>query len=146
MFEQCYKCGQTGLKCQDDYASLKSGHWWKWRNVTHKDLYRKFISNLLKSSPKLDASSVKFPYPIPIPYKCPTEESCKGDLDSPCADGYEGPLCAVCSSGYYKQLQACKKCSTKTWMLAQLSVVVIVLIITVVLVRARKRKTEEDGR
>jgi len=145
MFEKCYKC-QGGLKCQHDYASLKSGHWWEWRNVTHKDLYRKFISNLLKSSPTLDASSVKFIYPIPIPYKCPNEESCKGDLDSPCADGYGGPLCAVCSSGYYKQLQTCKKCATKTWMLAQLLIIAaIFLIITAVLVRTGKRKTEKEG-
>ena len=129
MFEKCYKCGQGGLKCQDDYASLKSGHWWEWRNVTHKML-----------------PGVKFLYLIPIPYKCPTQESCKGDLDSPCADGYEGPLCAVCSSGYYKQLQECKKCSTKKWMLAQLSIIAaIVLIITVVLVRTGKRKTEKEG-
>ena len=24
MFKECFKCGQGGLKCQDDYASLKS--------------------------------------------------------------------------------------------------------------------------
>ena len=147
MFEKCYKCGQGGLKCQDDYASLKSGHWWEWRNETHKDSYRDFIANLLTSSPALDTSSVKFPYPIPTPYKCPTEEPCKGGLDSPCEAGYEGPLCAICSSGYYKQLQTCKKCSSKEWMLAQLSMIATaVLIIAVLLVWSSKRKVKKGKR
>ena len=123
MFEKCYKCGQGGLKCQDDYASLKSGHWWEWRNESHKDRYRDFIANLLASSPALDPSSVQFPYPIPTPYRCPREDSCKGGLDSKCTNGYEGPLCAVCSLGYYKQLQTCEHCPSKKWMVGQLFII-----------------------
>jgi len=92
LFEECYKCGQGGLLCQDDYASLKTGHWWQWSNETYKQRYREFIENLLASSPALDNSSIKFPFPIPTPYKCPVEESCKGGLDSLCENGYEGPL------------------------------------------------------
>ncbi|KAL9966612.1 hypothetical protein ACROYT_G024715 [Oculina patagonica] len=105
MFEECHKCGQSGLECQDDYASLKAGYWWEWRNVSHTDRYRDFIANLLTSSPALDASSVQYPFPIPTPYNCPREESCKGGLDSSCENGYEGPLCEVCGVGYYKQLK-----------------------------------------
>ncbi|KAL9970672.1 hypothetical protein ACROYT_G023082 [Oculina patagonica] len=115
MFDKCYKCGQSGLKCKDDYATLKPGYWWEWRNETHKKLYRFFIANMLSSSPALDALSVKYPYPIPTPYKCPVEDSCKGGLDSPCKTGYEGPLCAVCSTEYNKQLQICTKCPSKRW-------------------------------
>ncbi|XP_078378321.1 uncharacterized protein LOC144661434 [Oculina patagonica] len=147
MFEKCHKCGQGGLTCQDDYASLKSGHWWEWRNKTYKDRYRDFIANLLTSSPALDASSIQFPYPIPTPYKCPTEESCKGGLDSPCEEGYEGPICSVCSPGYYKQLQTCKKCSSKKWIVAQLSITaIVVLIIAVLLVWSSKRKVKKTRR
>ena len=147
MFEICHKCGQGGLKCQDDYASLKSGHWWEWRNETHKDRYKEFIANLLSSSPRLDASGVRFSYPIPYPYKCPKEESCNGGLDSWCEDGYEGPLCAVCSSGYYKQLQTCRKCSSRKWILVQLSIIAaIVLIIIVYLVWSSKRNANKRRR
>ena len=89
------------------YASLKSGYWWEWRNKTHTDRYRHFITNLLAISPALDASSVQCPFPIPTPYRCPVEESCKGGLDSTCENGYQGPLCQVCSPGYYKQFQTC---------------------------------------
>ncbi|KAL9966999.1 hypothetical protein ACROYT_G025151 [Oculina patagonica] len=147
MFEQCHKCGEGGLKCQDDYASLKSGHWWEWRNVAHKDRYRDFIANLLASTPALDPSSIQFPFTIPTPYKCPRQESCKGGLDSNCVNGYEGPLCGVCSTGHYKQLQTCRQCPSKQLMVGQLSVIAaIVLIIIVVSMWASRRETKKSGR
>ncbi|XP_078383858.1 cysteine repeat modular protein A-like isoform X2 [Oculina patagonica] len=148
MFKECFKCGQGGLKCQDDYASLKSGHWWEWRNKSHNDRYKLYIKNLLTSSPALDVFHVQYPFPIPTPYKCPTDESCKGGLDSPCENGYEGPLCSVCSSGYYKQLTLCTRCPSKKWIIAQLSIItIIVLIIVAVSVwtsRRKIRKKEEN--
>ena len=108
MFGVCRKCGlQGGLACQDDYASLKSGYWWEWRNKTHIYRYKDFITNLLASVPALGPDDVQYPYAIPTPYMCPRKESCKGGLESQCEKGYEGPLCAVCSSGYFKQLQTC---------------------------------------
>ena len=147
MFEECHKCGQGGLECQDDYATLKAGYWWKWRNSSHTDTYRAFISNLLTSLPALDASSVEFPFPMPTPYKCLREESCKGGLDSLCDDGYEGPLCEVCSPGYYKQLQTCTECPSKKWIVGQLSIIAaIVVIITVVLVWRSKRENKKEQR
>ena len=148
MFERCHKCGQGGLICQDDYTSLKAGYWWKWRNKSHRHRYSEFIANLLVSSPALDASSVKFPYSIPFPYKCPREESCRGGLDSQCEDGYEGPLCAVCSSGYYKQLQTCQHCPSKRWMAGQISLIAAVLLIIPLLLvcTSRKRFTKAEGR
>ena len=145
MFDECKKCGQGGLKCQDDYTSLKSGYWWEWRNNTHIHRYRDFIKNLLTSFPALGSDDVKYPYPIPVPYMCPRKESCKGGLESPCENGYEGPLCAVCSSGYYKQLQRCKQCPSKKWIMGQLSITAtVLLIIVVILVWTSKRKVKKD--
>ena len=149
MFKRCFKCGLGGLKCQDDYASLKSGHWWEWRNETHKSRYQVFIKNLLASSPSLDTFHVQYPYALPTPYRCPAEESCKGGLDSPCENGYEGPLCSVCSSGHFKQFKICTRCPSKKWIAGQLSIsLVVVLIIIAVLVWAsrRKIKKKEEGR
>ncbi|KAL9967136.1 hypothetical protein ACROYT_G025308 [Oculina patagonica] len=141
MFEECYKCSR-GLKCKDDYVSLKSGYWWGWRNKTQKDRYRDFIANLVTSSPALDASSVQYPFPIPTAYRCPREESCKGGLASLCENGYEGPLCGVCSSGYYKQLQTCTKCPSKNWMVGQLSIIAaIVFIMSVTLEKLNPLQT-----
>jgi len=55
--EECSKCEQD-LECQDDYASLKSGYWWKWRNETSKFRYKTFINNLLQSLPALGKDDV----------------------------------------------------------------------------------------
>ena len=149
MFKECFKCGHGGLKCQDDYASLKPGHWWEWRNETHKNSYHVFIKNLLASSPILDVFHVQYPYAVPTPYKCPAEESCKGGLDSLCENGYEGPLCSVCSSGYFKRLKTCTTCPSKKWIAGQLSIAVVIVLITlVVLVWTSRRKIakKEEGR
>ena len=140
MFEKCHKC-VGGLTCRDDYASLKSGYWWEWRNETRKDRYRLYIANLLAVLPALDASSVQYPFPIPMPYRCPREESCQGGLDSVCETGYQGPLCQVCSSGYYKQLQTCMQCPSKKWIVGQLSIIAaIAIMITAVSLWTSKRK------
>ena len=144
MFGVCRKCGlQGGLACQDDYASLKSGYWWEWRNKTHIYRYKEFIRNLLASVPALGPDDVQYPYAIPTPYMCPRKESCKGGLESQCEKGYEGPLCAVCSSGYFKQLQTCKQCPTKKWMIGQLTIVGCVLMaIVAFLAWSSKRKVK----
>ncbi|KAL9973878.1 hypothetical protein ACROYT_G020384 [Oculina patagonica] len=142
MFQKCHKC-EDGLDCKDDYAILKPGYWWKWRNESYKDHYIDFLKNLLASSPALDAFSVEYPHPMPNPYKCPIEGSCKGGLDSPCENGFEGPLCAVCSPGYYHQLQTCEQCPSKKWIVGQLSIIVaIILIICAVVAWNSKRKTK----
>ena len=148
MFERCFKCGQGGLECQDDYASLKSGHWWEWRNKTYKDRYELYIKNLLASSPALDHYHVQYPYPIPTPHACPAEMSCKGGLDSPCENGYEGPLCSVCSSGYYKQSQICTRCPSKKWIVGQLAIIlaIVFIIIAVLGWTSRKKIKKEEGR
>ncbi|KAL9955905.1 hypothetical protein ACROYT_G037304 [Oculina patagonica] len=145
LFEKCQKCGQGGLKCKDDYASLKPGYWWEWRNETYKHRYRDFIRNLMAPLPELGPDDIRFPYAIPTPYMCPTEKPCKGGLDSQCESGYEGPLCAVCSSGYYKQLQTCTRCPTKKWMVAQLVIIAaFFVIIMAAFLWRRKRKSQKD--
>ena len=99
------------------------------------------MQNLLTSSPVLDDYSVQYPHAMPTPYRCQVEESCKGGLESTCRDGYEGPLCSVCSLGYYKQLQSCTKCPSKTWITGQLSIIAaVVLILIAFLVRKSKTK------
>ncbi|XP_078374468.1 uncharacterized protein LOC144658016 [Oculina patagonica] len=144
LFAQCYKC-VGGLQCTDDYASLRPGYWWKWRSKTHRRRYTVFINNLKASLPALGADDVRYPYTIPTPYQCPREESCIGGLDSPCEVGYEGPLCAVCSSGYYRQLKTCEQCPTKKWIVGQLSIVAATLLIIItVLVWTSKRNTKKD--
>ena len=144
LFKKCYKCGNGGLECKNESASLKPGYWWKWRNEIYKDRYKDFIKNLLEDKPSFDAYLIQFPYPIPDAYKCLREESCQGGLDSLCEKGYEGPLCGVCSLNYYKQMQICKRCPSKKWIVGQLSIILVsISIIMATLVWMSKRKVKK---
>lgn len=149
MFEGCKPCDEDGLNCVDDFATLKKGHWWEWSNATHKTIYEKFTAYVANTTfrPVVKDSLVKFPYTLPRPHKCPREESCIGGLDSLCAVGYKGPLCEVCSAGYYKQFKTCIHCPTEKWMVGQLSVlaaVVVIVMFVVVWLSTRKRKKNKE--
>lgn len=145
MFEKCQKCGQGGLEWKYDYAYLRPGYWWEWRNKTYKHRYMEFIRNLMAPLPELGPDGIRFPFPIPTPYLCPTEMPCKGGLDSQCKSGYDGPLCAVCSTGHYKQLQTCSQCPSKNWMVGQLLIIAAVfVIIMVALLWRRKTVPQKD--
>ena len=143
------------MECADDYVTLRSGFWWEWKNETIKVLYKQYTINLKNTSfsPTLhlnfsmaNHSFIKYPYNLPRAHKCPRKKSCMGDLDSSCAVGYRGPLCEVCSTGYYKQLKICKKCPTKRWMTAQLSIVAaVIVIVTLVVIWTSKKKSEKSG-
>ena len=133
----------------DDYATLEKGYWWEWTNETHKTLYEEFMIKLVKTvnSSLTNHSRIKFQYTLPRPHKCPREESCIGGSNSSCVDGYGGPLCAICSAGYYKQLKTCKLCPTKKWMTGQLSIVVsVIMIIMLVVVWTSKKKSKKRER
>ena len=149
LFEVCEPCEkQDGFKCEKGAVTLQPGYWWKWENNTNKELYKSFRTVLHENSPVEIQSIIEYPYSLPRPYKCSTPESCLGDMDSMCYVGYEGPLCEVCSPGYYKQLKTCSECPSKTWMIAQLSVIaaVTVIITAVVVWRGRKQAKKKQGR
>ncbi|KAL9979450.1 hypothetical protein ACROYT_G017121 [Oculina patagonica] len=156
-FEGCKPCDQDGFKCENDYVTLKTGYWWKWKNETYKILYENFTMNLINityspvqsiNSAIISRSLQEFPYTLPNPHKCPREDSCMGGLDSLCDVGYEGPLCEVCSTGYYKQLQSCKLCPTKKWMIFQLSILaaVVVIVVAVLVWTGKKKSKKKEGR
>ena len=154
LFEGCEQCNDAGMTCLDDYATLKPGYWWSWRNKTHKLLYENYTKNLINITPVFGTNSsrndavIEYPYVLPMPHKCPRNESCRGGLDSKCDVGYEGPLCEVCTSGYYKQFQTCKKCPRKKWMAGQLSIgsAMITTIIALVVWTSKKKSKNSDGR
>ena len=147
LFEGCKQCKEEGLQCVDDHVELQKGYWWKWENLTHKQFYESFARNLLESrnSSSTNATLIEFPYTVPTPHKCPQQEACYGGFNSSCADGYQGPLCEICSDRYYKQFQTCKKCPTKKWMIGQLSIVVaVILVIILVILWSSKKKQENE--
>ena len=158
-FGGCKLC-EDGLHCANDsIVTLKNGYWWKWRNESYKLLYKNFTTSLVNityspgksiKSEFFNHSFNQFPHPVPKSYKCPREESCivKGGHDSLCATGYQGPLCAVCSPGYYKQLQTCQLCPTKKWMIVQLSIMAAVaaIVFAVIIWTSKRKSKKKEGR
>ena len=134
MFKGCEPCEKDGLECKNDYATLKPGYWWKWYNDIYKSYYRNFTLNLLAPNPSFYSDVVEYSFTMPMPHECPRKESCLGGLDSSCNEGYEGPLCEVCSHRYYKRLQSCKRCPSKAWMAGQLTIIIVLLLILVIVV------------
>lgn len=49
-------------------------------------------------------------FELPRPIKCVYQGNCQETPTSQCADGCEGPLCAVCSATYFALLGSCIKC------------------------------------
>lgn len=81
---------------------------------------------------------------IPIPYACPVVEVCQGGINSLCNNGYMGPLCAVCTSGYYKLISKCIKCPHFGWLACQLVLTSVVAIsLAVVIVRDSQKKSNQ---
>ena len=100
----------------------------------YRGMYQNFTLNLRSSKPSIENNEVEYSFDLPLAYECPRKESCLGGLDSTCKQGYEGPLCEVCSPGYHKRLQTCKKCPSKSWMGAQLAITIALLLILVVVI------------
>ena len=153
LFGVCTPCETFGLTCRDEFANLTVGFWWKWESRTHLELYRNFSKNVknFSFSPELhkgNDSGIEFPFTLPQPLRCPMADVCKGGLDSSCEAGYKGPLCAVCSDGYYKQLKKCKLCPTKKWMIGQCAIIGALVMILVILVvwRSKKKCKKDAGR
>ena len=148
LFGGCESCELLhGLKCENDTVSLQPGYWWKWENYAQKELYKNFSDFLQGNSSAGMQSPIEFRYPFPRANRCPRPESCLGGINSTCFAGYKGPLCEVCSSGYYKQSKRCKECPSTAWMIAQLSVMatVAIIIAAVVVWRSRKQaKSKQD--
>ena len=152
LFGNCTPCEKKqGLNCHDDFANLTVGFWWRWKDETHLEQYRNFSKNLKNFSftpelHKANDSGIEYPYTIPQPYRCPMAEACKGGLNSSCEAGYEGPLCAVCSDGYHKQLKKCKLCPTKGWMVGQLAIIgALVMLFVILVVWGSKKESKKDA-
>ena len=81
----------------------------------------------------------------------PFFRSCVGgvaSLKDPCVPGYEGPVCGICSHGYYKQIQSCRECPTKKMVAIQLGIIVAVLMLlaAIVMLYSRKKNKKNEGR
>ena len=144
-FGPCKACPAQGVECSHDKLNLSRGFYWKWANNSRNDnksTYKLLIANLANENDKYNNNTRKFIGKVPKAYKCLREQSCLGGIDSECAEGYAGPLCANCQSGYYKRAVSCHKCPSKKLIAIQFGVLgLTILVIIVVIIKSSKLST-----
>jgi hypothetical protein len=111
-------CPNGALTCERNLIKLRAG-WWREKNSTA------------------------------LLFACPYgETACLGGekvSDALCKEGYEGPLCAVCSEGYYFQSvdSTCQSCPRSQALNVFSIVLIIVLGVTLILAAIRKSESME---
>ncbi|XP_048579824.1 uncharacterized protein LOC116604330 [Nematostella vectensis] len=133
-FGGCFPC-PTYYICSNETFTLAPGYYWEWESHKHLEHFESFRWNLNDRSASSDAMTSAFNSAVlPVAYQCPIRESCLGGLHGACSMGYSGPLCAVCSSGYYKHANKCVKCKSLLQWSVGLSLCLCIWVILVIMV------------
>ncbi|XP_031559755.1 uncharacterized protein LOC116295938, partial [Actinia tenebrosa] len=140
-FDKCYPCPDSGVRCFNESMTLEAGYYWQWISKSEKDYYINFTNNLQIFDDSYDRDLVQFNGSFPKHYQCPRSESCLGGLDAECAEGYTGPLCAVCDKKHYQLIATCFKCPAVHWLIFQIcAILLVVVIIIYVVFKGKQRK------
>ncbi|XP_031561932.1 uncharacterized protein LOC116297781, partial [Actinia tenebrosa] len=144
-FGKCAAC-PIGYQCKNETINLLPGFYWIWKSKENKQNYIMFSTKLQEEHKDLNNSWHTFNGSIPKAYPCPFIGSCKGGIDSKCFNGYEGPLCAICSKGYYRMFSGCNKCPTLYLFVGQCCAVAIVAGILVFAIIKDKKSNRANRR
>lgn len=146
-YGECSSCaGNPGLNCTGDARGLVKGFWWTFGRETENPPgpqiqyeYSVFSTNLRLSpaDTRYDAEYETFAYDLPTAYECPNKDVCLGGLESSCAVGSTGPLCAVCLPDYTKSNRHCRECPEKTGSSIAVAIVLIVVILVAIILLIR---------
>ncbi|XP_031563513.1 uncharacterized protein LOC116299030 [Actinia tenebrosa] len=145
-FEKCYSCPDSGVMCFNESMTLNPGYYWQWISQSEKENYINFTNNLQIFDDSYNRDLVTFRGSFPKHYQCPRLESCLGGLDARCAEGYTGPLCAVCDKGHYNLVSTCFKCPKLGWLIFQISVISLVVVAVLYVVIKVKRQQIQSKR
>ena len=167
-FGHCKKCPNKGFTCNDESLNLAMGFFWTWElfqqqnnssdigqmseehfrfslSTYRKTSYINFTTNIKTTDGSHDINFNQFQEMwIPLAYACPIYAACIGGINSECASGYEGPLCAVCSSGYHCLISRCNKCPTTAWIVIQLVITALTFAIFVALIMKDRKKNKDQ--
>ena len=98
------------MNCENDTAILAPNYFWKWNSSEKMESYTSFVQNIQITTAEYNKTFSTFEGLLPKPLKCPYPDSCKGGINSTCSTGYQGTLCATCSSYHYLRFNRCLKC------------------------------------
>eukprot|EP01064_Diplonema_japonicum_P033410 TRINITY_DN656_c0_g2_i1.p1 TRINITY_DN656_c0_g2~~TRINITY_DN656_c0_g2_i1.p1 ORF type:complete len:2097 (+),score=317.64 TRINITY_DN656_c0_g2_i1:49-6339(+) len=76
---------------------------------------------------------------------CPERSGCVGGVTSNCSEGYKGPLCAVCKSGYAQAFSGCVECSPAGYFMMTLLWCVVWVVVMAVAVYSYLQTPASDG-
>ena len=133
-FGPCKACNAKGFGfvCKNDYLRVKSGYWWQWNQKDAQQRYVEFTKqiNLTKDTIEYDQKKVNYTHELPMVYPCPLSSSCKGGVtnEDMCTRGYEGPLCSLCSDGYFSWFNTCQRCPPLWRSILQILLISLLLI------------------
>ena len=145
-FGPCSTCPVHGINCANDTAILAPNYYWKWKNETDKEFYKRFVENIHILGPLYNKRFSRFTGSLPKPLKCPYAASCKGGIDSECHEGYQGNLCASCTNYHYLRFNTCMKCPSLTITIISSIGVIIIFIVVLLMVLWGDSKASGNSR
>ena len=131
--ERCRECPRAGATCRNGRLTL------------HKDFYP--ASSAYMRGNAHNHQSPPLMSEATILYRCDVKGSCLVSNHSAlyfCAQGYEGPLCGVCSDGYAKTGLYCSECWPQ-WVSSAVISMAVILILLILSYIALFRKTSKPS-
>ena len=98
------------MVCQSDTAILAPKYFWKFNSSEQMNRYKNFVLNIQIFNAEYNRDFSSYRALLPTPIKCPFTDSCNGGIESSCTEGYEGTLCATCSSNHFLRFNRCLEC------------------------------------
>lgn len=117
-------------------------------NETVQEAYTMFTNSLLTKDESYDDAYDNYTAGMPVIHRCRREKACpgqEGNASYPvCQEGCHGPLCELCSKGYFPTSDGCSKCPPK-WRSALQLVALIVVVLTFFIILSWKQAISSDS-
>ena len=105
-------------------------YFWKFNSSEQMNHCKNFVLNIQTFNAEYSRDLSSYRTLLPTPIKCPFTDSCNGGIESSCTEGYEGTLCATCSSNHFLRFNRCLECPS---MLVRVTSCVLVIVVFIFL-------------
>ena len=122
------------MVCQSDTAILAPKYFWKFNSSEQMNHYKEFVLNIQIFNAGYNRDFSNYRALLPTPIKCPFTDSCNGGIESSCTEGYEGTLCATCTSNHFLRFNRCLECPSMLVTVISCVLVIVVFIILFLLI------------
>ena len=124
-------CEEHGMICQSVTAILAPKYFWKFNSSEQMNHCKHFVLNIQTFNAEYNRDFSSYRTLLPTPIKCPFTDSCNGGIESSCTEGYEGTLCATCSSNHFLRFNRCLECPSMLVRVTSCVLVIVVFIFSV---------------